>query len=232
MDSELDDSPEKELSQEGEQADDGALRNEDSHEEGEQDSNTEQVRVKAAQAKMHEATRKAAETERKLAELQGKLDAVLQMQSGNQQNKEEANNPFDFLDDQAFVESLYDDPKNAVKALKNIIGVFGDTLRTQEEVFNQRLQERVGSIDPEVRALKGRISELKKNPKLAVLPDEYLAEIAKLQPATKDQEDDGFRGSLPSGSRRVASKEEDKQREAGVAFFMKKLGYDRLDEKE
>lgn len=226
MDSELDDPREDGLGQEGEQAEGDAHRNDESQEPSDKDSNTEQVMVKEAQRKMHEATTRAAENERKLLELQAKLDTVLQLQGGKE--TEAPKNPFDFLDDKEFLESLYDDPKNTVKALKNIISVFGETMKAQEESFSQTLAEKIGNVDPAMKALKGKIAELRKNPTLARLPDEYLAEVAKLN-MPKDEEGDDFRGSLPSSGRRVSSKADDQRREEGIKYFYEKLGYGRLD---
>lgn len=186
----------------------------------------EQDRVKNAQRKMHEAAQKAAAAEKELAELRGKVDALMHLQRAPE---EQARNPFDFLDTPEFVESLYDDPKNAIRAFKEVIGVFGETLRAQEEAFNQRLNERVKIIDPEYQAVKGKVAELRKNPKLANLPEEYLVEVAKEMAGKDTDTSDAFRGSLPSSGRRPSSKETDARREDGINYFMRKFGYDRFD---
>lgn len=222
--SELDEAPETELPDSDEQTDiPPSDHPEGDSRDGEASSTTDE-RVKSAQRKMHEATARAAKLERDLAEIKGKMDAVIQMQ---QPKQEETPSPLAFLDSPEFIESLYDDPKNAQKALKQIVNIFGETIRAQDEVFNKRLSERTNSLDPEFRAVKDKVAQLRKNPKLADLPDEYLVEMAKEISKSKPVEGDGYRGSLPSGGR-PTSKDKNNDEE-GIAFMMKRLGYDRYE---
>jgi len=227
MDSEFDEAPEKELPTDESQVPlDGPEKDSPESDEG---SATEKDRVKNAQRKMHEALQRASESEKKIAELSGKLDAFMQM---NKSDEPSPKNPFEFLDTPEFVESLYDDPKNTVKAFKEVIGVFGETLRAQEEAFNQRLNDRVKVVDPAYQAVKSKVAELRKNAKLANLPEEYLVEMAKEIAKPAQSDDDGFRGSIPNSGRRPSAKEADAKREEGIKYFMDKFGYNKYDDKD
>lgn len=192
----------------------------DSQEGGEKSS---EERVKNAQRKMHQLAREKAELERRLSELTGKVDTLTQVVKPKEGEQQEAN-PFEFLDDKEFLESLYDDPKNMAKALKQIVTTVGSALQQRDRYYEQTLAERVRLVDPEYIRLKPKIEELRKDQTLADLPEEKLAAIARKMVGVPKEEEDTYRGSLDgTGRRPPARSPKDKAFEEAVSAFERRL---------
>lgn len=190
---------------------------------------TDKERLENTRRELNRKSQENADLKRKLDELSGKIEGVIQMAQTKSEEKEEAN-PFAFLDDEATLANLYEDPKNMSKVLKQIVGYIGQTLSARDKALLEEAKNLVRGVDPERRALAEKIVKLREDPENAIFSEDQLVTIAKKfikdekAPEKKVDEDDGYRGSfgVSGGGRRVVT-QKDKAKEREIQALTKRL---------
>jgi hypothetical protein len=184
---------------------------------------TDADRLKNTRDELLRKSQENADLKRKLDELSGKIEGVIQMAQTKSEQKEEAN-PFSFLDDEATLDNLYEDPKNMAKVLKQMVGYIGQTLSARDKALLEEVQNRVKEVDPERKRLAAKVAELRNDSDFSSFTDEQLIVLAKREAAKAAKDDDkdedtqvrdGYRGGIGgsgggSGRRVVQTKEKAK----------------------
>ena len=144
------------------------------------------------------------ELQTRLAEFDGRISEQRDMMS--QKNEPQAD-PWELDEDTA--RDIADDPTKIVplmksrieKALDDKIGMIVDVLRERDGAYKGEFESIKGlasslqkELDPNIRAWKSEIDELRKNEKLASLDEETLIEIAKAKGAKPQMEYRGEAG--------------------------------------
>lgn len=180
-------------------------------------------RVKDAQRAFHEEAQKRAELERQIEKMGGQLSVLTELVGSNgranQQPVQEAN-PFAFLDDEKFKESVLDSSENLINGMKRIVSEFGRTLHLRDQMWGQELNQR----DPEIRSLSQRINEFRQeNPDLQELSDVQIAKV--LKKVGYSQESEPKKKVLSIGNRPVSKSPEDEQLKKDADMWYNRIGY-------
>jgi chromosome segregation ATPase len=209
--------PEKELSPDVEEAGEADPQSEDSPvtEGAEQKDSKAEKRVRDAQ----EALRKSNEEKARLSERLARLEGMVEVAT-RPKEEAQARKPFGYLDDEGTVSTLYDDPTNIQKVLKNLVGDFVTVLDQRDKAFLEQVREK----DPDYREMKTEVDKLAADPDFADWPREALVKMAKkfTPKATPPSKPDGFRPG--PGSRKAPSSSEGTASEL-VEKYYKMLGY-------
>ena len=171
----------------------------------EPESKITEKRLKDTQAALTKANQANAELRKKVSEvdeLKGKLDLLLQQQREKQAPTEEVNE-FGFLDDEKETATLLDDPKNVASMLKKTLSGLAGILQKRDQHIIDQVRSMVDSTaSDDGRAVRAKISELRKDDDYKVFSDEQLTVLAKKQiaAASKKGAKDKFRGGPGSSN--------------------------------
>ena len=211
--------------EEGELSLDSAVESGD-HEGHSQSDNSDvsaDKRVRDAQSKMHEEAQKRAELERQIEKMNGQLSVLTELVGKNGQQAPAApqENPFQFLDDDKFKESLLDSGESVATAMKRVVGEIGRTLHLRDQMLLQELNQR----DPEVRSATEQIKSFRsENPDLNDLTDQQIMKVLKKTSQQPASSEESKKKVLSIGSRPVSTGQDDEMKKE-IDMWYNKIGY-------
>lgn len=195
---------------------------EDTQEHSSDDSGVSEKRVKDAQRAFHEEAQKRAELEKQIEKMNGQLSVLTELVGNKNQPIPQAaeENPFEFLDDEKFKESLLDSSENVAGAIKRAVSEIGRTLHLRDQMLLQELNSR----DPEIKSASEQIRQFRQeNPDLQDLSDMQVAKILKKMGGIQQAEPK--KKTLSIGSRPVTQQPEDEELQKQAKFWYDRIGY-------
>lgn len=184
-------------------------------------------RVRDAQSKMHEEAQKRADLERQVEKMTGQLSVLTELVGRNGQPQAQPvqeENPFQFLDDDKFKESLLDSGDAVATAMKRVVAEFGKTLSLRDRMLIQELNTR----DPEIRSATEQIKAFRnENPEFNDFTDQQIIKVIK---KNSPQSEEPKKKVLSIGSRPVANQSEDDDLQRNINMWYNKIGYNVYEE--
>lgn len=177
-------------------------------------------RLKDQQAENTRLQQERAEMRRELDELKGEVRGI-----SSTRQREDAPDPLAEYEREGFDEEFLDKPGEHLRKILHLTGNGFVNLRKEmmSEIQGLKKDLQRSSFDPDTRE---RIAELRKNPKLANLDDDVLAEVAKTSGGIKRKARE-FPGNPPNTSRTQRGGDApDPVVEKEISEMMTRLGFE------